>query len=149
MLDGCTRMVLSLRTITNKLPRTIYLQACSCQFQTNQLSPPPSPPPPPPPASCLRVTSTRPPPTHTYPPLQVFLRMAFRYGLPDQLITDKGREWALVVFLCYAIERLHNPRPPAGGGPRARRAHRAWRLRRRPHRYVKSKRNVRRSARVH
>ena len=29
MLDGCTRMVLSLRTLTNKLPRTIYLQACS------------------------------------------------------------------------------------------------------------------------
>ena len=74
--------------------------------------------------------------------------MAFRYGIPDQLITDKGREWALVVFLCYAIERLHNPRPAAGGGPRARRAHRAWcrawRRRRRPHRYVKSKRNVRR-----
>ena len=27
MLDGCTRMVVSLRTLTNKLPRTIYQQA--------------------------------------------------------------------------------------------------------------------------
>jgi hypothetical protein len=65
-----------------------------------------------------------------------------RYGFPDQLITDKGREWAVVAFVCYLVERYHNRPPPAGGGRRARRARRAWRRRRRPHRYVKSKRNV-------
>ena len=136
MLDGCTRMVLSLRTLTNKLPRTIYLQVISATFE--------------PPLQLLPLLPLLPLATEPRPgrALQVFLRMAIRYGLPDQLITDKGREWALAVFVCYAMERLHNPRPAAGGGPRARRAYRAWcrawRQRRRPHRYVKSKRNVRR-----
>jgi hypothetical protein len=60
--------------------------------------------------------------------------MVLRYGFPDCLLTDKGREWALVVFVCYLVERLQNRRRPAPRRP----------ARRRPcHKYVKSKRNVR------
>ena len=128
-------MVTSLRALTNKLPRTVYLQVRSQPPQPPGQQPPGSQPP----NGSTQLVSLV---------CQVFLPMVMRYGFPDCLLTDKGREWALIVFVCFMVEQLQ--RPPAG-----RAARRAWRRarrqrqRRRVHRYVKSKRNVRRLCHRH
>ena len=51
-----------------------------------------------------------------------------RYGLPDQLITDKGPEWFVAAFVCYLLCRRANRR--------------VSRRRRAAHRCVVSTRNV-------
>ena len=59
---------------------------------------------------------------------QLFAPMVAEEGLPDQLLTDKGTEWCIMAFVCTLAARRF-------GGPRQRR----------PHRFVESKRNVRRT----
>ena len=58
---------------------------------------------------------------------KLFAPAADRYGLPDQLITDKGSEWCVAAFACLLLAGL------AGRSAASRRAHR----------FVPSKRNVR------
>lgn len=79
-VDGASRMVLSLRVLSDKLPVTIY--------------------------------------DHIFSP------MVEEYGLPDQLISDKGGEWFVAAFVSICLARS------AG-------------LHRRGHRFVQSKRNTR------
>ena len=82
MLDGASRMVLSLEALSDKLPVTIYDR--------------------------------------------VFAPAMARFGLPDQLITDKGSEWRVAAFACLLV---------AHAAGRGRGWRRAWRA-------VQSKRNV-------
>ena len=58
---------------------------------------------------------------------KLFAPAADRYGLPDQLITDKGSEWCVAAFACLLLADA------AGRSAASRRAHR----------FVPSKRNVR------
>ena len=56
---------------------------------------------------------------------KLFVPTVHTFGLPDQLITDKGSEWCIMAFACYLAVRS------------------AQRIQRRqPHRFVQSKRNV-------
>lgn len=55
---------------------------------------------------------------------QLYLPFVNAYGVPDQLITDKGTEWCVVVFVSHMIAALYSY---------------ATRL---AHRFVKSTRNV-------
>ena len=46
--------------------------------------------------------------------LALFLPFVLSYGFPEQLITDKGGEWILIVFVCNLMQaryRPHLPRP--------------------------------------
>ena len=81
-LDGCTRKVVSLVALTDKMPVTIYEQ--------------------------------------------MLVPIALEFGLPDQLLSDKGSEWAVCAFTCTFLAIV---------------AGRRWR--RAPYRMVKSERNVR------
>ena len=60
----------------------------------------------------------------------VYLPFILAYGLPEQLLTDKGTEWSICAFVQYLIACN------ARGGAAARGARAA-------HRYVTSTRNVR------
>jgi len=58
---------------------------------------------------------------------EFFAPLADEYSLPDQVITDKGREWVVLAFVCFLLAR-RNRRRTSG---------------REPHRCVPSTRNVR------
>ena len=41
--------------------------------------------------------------------LHIFLPFVLHYGFPDQLITDKGKEWVLIAFVCHLMHARYRP----------------------------------------
>jgi hypothetical protein len=44
--------------------------------------------------------------------LALFLPFVLSYGFPEQLITDKGGEWILIVFVCNLMQECYRPHLP-------------------------------------
>ena len=41
--------------------------------------------------------------------LNIFLPFVLAYSFPEQLITDKGQEWVLIVFVCQLLQARYRP----------------------------------------